>query len=656
MGKAEINIHPDMGIELADGTRLSARVWMPSAAETTPLPAILEYLPYRKTDGTVERDDPMHLHFAQHGYVSVRVDRRGCGDSEGLFDDEYSEQELADGEDIIAWIAAQPWCNGNVGIQGISWGGFNGLQIAARRPEALKAVITIGSTVDRYADDIHYKGGVQLCENIGWAATAMSWFSMPPDPGLVGDDWREMWHARLEQTPFLAATWTRHKDRDAYWRHGSICEDYSAINAPVLAMGGLHDGYRNTMAHLVENLASPAYGIAGPWNHKYPHISGIAPAISYLEIAVRWWDRWLKGIKNGVDDEPAYRAYVMDSVIPSTTLTHRPGRWIAEPAWPSPDITQERMGFGPGTLGTGEPVPTLVPYDLTCGQNCGEYFPFGFGAGELPDRQDADDARSACFDSQPLQADWDIVGAPVVDLRIASSAPHGQVIVRLCDVFPDGTSALICLGILNLKHRGGFDRAVDLQPGQIYDISLTLDQSAYRVPAGHRLRVAVSSSYWPYCWPDGRPFALTIHGGALSCPKRMTQGDQISFPPAFEMEPRPQKTLRPPRDDKRTVTKGDQIELTIFGDHGCIEDLVTGLINESDVTETWTIDRADPASAHARIIWNRSLSRAGEFAVSTRVVSDMWGRDSHFEIRQTLEAWDSDKMVFETTFHDKIDR
>ncbi|MGB0867485.1 MAG: CocE/NonD family hydrolase, partial [Granulosicoccaceae bacterium] len=279
--------HADMRIALPDGTELSARAWIPTSSDSTPVPAILEYLPYRKSDGTAARDHIMHPYFAERGYACVRVDARGCGDSDGLFDDEYSEQELQDGVEIVHWIAGQSWCTGRVGMQGISWGGFNGLQIAARCPEPLKAVISIGSTVDRYADDIHYKGGVQLSENIGWAATAMSWFSMPPDPAIVGDKWHKMWLNRLENTPFLASTWLRHPNRDNYWKHGSVCEDYGAIKAAVLTIGGLHDGYRNTMSHLMSNLDAPVKGIAGPWNHKYPHISTIAPAIGYLQEAMR---------------------------------------------------------------------------------------------------------------------------------------------------------------------------------------------------------------------------------------------------------------------------------------------------------------------------------------------------------------------------------
>jgi putative CocE/NonD family hydrolase len=275
--------HPDMAIPLPDGTRLSARVWMPRDAATRPVPAIMEFLPYRKRDGTAARDQINHPYLASHGYACLRVDMRGCGDSQGLFDDEYSPQELQDAVDSLAWIAKQPWCSGRTAMMGISWGGFNALQVAALAPESLKAIITIGSTVDRYADDIHYKGGCMLGENAGWPAVAMSWFSTPPDPEIVGESWRGMWMERLENTPFLARTWIGHQHRDDYWRHGSVCEDYSAIKAAVLSISGWHDGYRNTVSHLVANLHAPVKGIVGPWGHKYPHLGTPGPRIGFLQ-------------------------------------------------------------------------------------------------------------------------------------------------------------------------------------------------------------------------------------------------------------------------------------------------------------------------------------------------------------------------------------
>lgn len=650
-----MKILPDMGIPLPDGTRLSARAWMPEGTESEPVPAILEYLPYRKSDGTAARDHGMHAHFARHGYVCLRVDRRGCGDSEGVFDDEYSEQELQDGVDVINWIAAQPWCDGRVGMQGISWGGFNGVQIAARAPEPLKAVISIGTTVDRYHDDIHYKGGVQLSENIGWAATVMSWFSMPPDPKLR-TDWREMWFERLENTPFLARRWMRHADRDNYWRHGSICEDYPAIKAPVLVMGGLHDGYRNAMAAMVDGLTAPVKGIAGPWSHKYPNISTIGPSIDYLGEALRWWDHWLKGLDTGVESDPAYRAYVMESAAPDPSLSHRAGRWVGVSR--AAGSTTETLALGDGSLGEDSTFSAALEPDLSCGECSGEFFPFGFGPGELPADQHPDDARSLCFDGAVEGIGRDILGAPHLSLRVASDVPRAQMMVRLCDLRPDGTSALITQGVLNLRHRDGFDTKTDLIPGTAYDVTLHLDQTAYHLPKGHRLRLAISSSYWPYCWPEGVAARLTVDQGTLTIPwLDMAEVTKCRFDPPPEMDERPYRTQRDGaerkewRDDPET---GRRV-LEIWGDHGRREDLENGLITASTVSERWEIDPADPTSARVEIIWTRSLGR-GDWEVSSTVTTRMRGAADHFAVEQRLEAFENGTPVFERVFSDKIPR
>ncbi|UXX81892.1 CocE/NonD family hydrolase [Roseovarius pelagicus] len=634
-----------MGIPLPDGTRLSAKVWMPVDALKSPLPAIVEYLPYRKSDGTAARDHGMHLHFAKAGYVCLRVDRRGCGDSNSLFDDEYSEQELQDGVDLLHWIAEQQWCNGRIGMQGISWGGFNAVQIAARAPEPLKAVISIGTTVDRYSDDIHYKGGIQLGENIGWAATVLSWFSTPPDPQIVGDAWRETWLERLNSAPFLAQTWMDHPDRDSYWQHGSICEDYAAIKAPVLVMGGQHDGYRNAMAHMAANLSSPVKAIFGPWDHKYPNISNIAPAIDYLAEALRWWDHWLKDTDTGVAHDPAMRAYIMDSVAPDPALNHRPGRWVSVAEWPSSAITETVFHFGDGTLGQAAPFSAQIETDLMCGVACGEYFPFGTGTRELPDDQTLDDNASTCFDSAPLSADMTLLGGPQVTLRVVSDQPRAQMIVRLCDLRPDGTSALISLGMLNLRHRDGFDEGRDLVVDQVYDIHVPLDQSAYRLPAGHRLRLAISNSYWPYCWPEAVPFTLTVTGGSLSLPELRGAVSNAEFDPPSPMEVRPYRVLRERHGSKTTDTDaGSRVQISV--DHGLVEDVETGLITGSSILETWQILRDDPASAEVDILWCRSFGRA-EWMVRTEVETHMRGHCDRFEFGHTLRAYEDDLLIFE---------
>ena len=321
-------------ITLADGCRLAARIWLPADAEQDPVPAILEYLPYRKRDGTAVRDELTHPYFAGHGYACVRVDMRGNGESDGLMWDEYLKQEQDDALEVIDWITAQPWCSGTVGMIGISWGGFNGLQVAARGPEALKAIVTICSTDDRYADDIHYKGGALLNENLGWAMTMLSYSSRPPDPELVGERWRDLWQERLENLPLLAENWLLHPHRDSYWAHGSVCEDFSAIKAAVFAVGGWGDAYSNAVPRLLAGLESPCLGLIGPWVHKYPHFAMPGPQIGFLQECLRWWDHWLKGKDTGILAEPLYRAYLMESTPPAASYDFREGRWIAEAAWP----------------------------------------------------------------------------------------------------------------------------------------------------------------------------------------------------------------------------------------------------------------------------------------------------------------------------------
>ena len=238
-------------------------------------------------------------------------------------------------------IAKQSWCDGNVGIIGISWGGFNGLQIAALRPPALKAIVTVCSTDDRYGDDIHFMGGCLLNDNLTWSQQMLSYSSRPPDPDLLGERWRDAWLERLEAMPFLAANWLKHQRRDGFWKHGSVCENYDDIEVPVLAVGGWHDAYANAIPRLLSGLNAPAKGIIGPWEHRYPHIAKVGPKIDFLGECVRWWDRWLKGEYNGADDAPALRAYLMKKAPASAKTGNRDGQWVAEDEWPSATIVPQ---------------------------------------------------------------------------------------------------------------------------------------------------------------------------------------------------------------------------------------------------------------------------------------------------------------------------
>ncbi len=648
----------DVGIVMPDGCRLSARIWMPEDAQDKPVPVILEHLPYRKRDGTTARDCLTHPYLAGHGYACIRTDMRGNGDSQGLMDDEYTQRELDDACAVLDWAAAQSWSTAKAGMMGISWGGFNSLQVAAMRPPSLKAVITICSTTDRYADDIHYKGGCQLGENLGWAATMLAYSSRSPDPAIVGEAWRGMWLERLENQPFLLIEWLRHQRRDDYWKHGSVCEDYSSIEAAVLSIGGWHDGYRNTISHLVSNLRAPVKGIVGPWIHKYPHFAGPQPAIGFLQEALRWWDRWLKDIDTGVESDPAMRLWLMESVKPEAWLEERPGRWIACPQWPSPEIASRTLHLVEGAL-TGEPGPggRSISSPADCGAAAGEYFPFMFGP-ELPLDQRADDAGSACFDSAALEEPLDLVGAPRIALQCISDKPQAQAVIRLTDVFPDGTSALISHGYLNLSHRTSHKTPEPLIPGETFAFTLDLDQIAYCIPAGHRLRVAVSTGSWPSIWPSPAPVVLTIVSGSLDLPVRPAAiGDEWRFEAPEGAESwRIHRRREGDSKRRREENLGEGTSVMIMeNDHGEVEDLDHGLRSGSRSSERWTIAKDDPLGARADIEWETSMGR-GDWIVSTRCRASMRATETHFLVSASLAAWENGKEVFSKTMEDAIER
>lgn len=638
----------DMGITLSDGTRLSARVWMPENAPDHPVPAILEYLPYRKRDGTAERDALTHPYFARHGYVCLRVDIRGNGDSQGVMEDEYTPLELSDACEVIEWIAAQNWCTGSVGMMGISWGGFNGLQVAALQPPPLKAVITLCSTVDRFADDIHYRGGCLLNENLGWAATMLSYSSRPPDPALVGEAWREMWMQRLEANPHLAETWLEHQSRDDYWRHGSVIEDYSAIKAAILAVGGWGDAYKNAVPALVENLSAPVKGIIGPWVHKYPHIAVPEPRIGFLQEALRWWDRWLKRVETGVEDDPDLRLYLMNSVKPKSWYLERPGRWVDQKT-PNEHSPVQPMYLGSEGLSLGATsFNKLIDSPQDCGIMAGEYCAIWLGP-EMPGDQRPDDAVSVCFDSEVLTAPLDIVGATGVRLVVNSDQPTAQLAVRLCDIHPNGASTRITYGILNLNHRDGSEFPTLLPVGIDIEIHLKLDQIAYAVPAGHKLRIAISNAYWPLIWPTPVKGTLKVKSGNIELPL-LDEGDSNAgnFAPPESAEPQKLEILREGGHTRRNefdrVT--GETRLIIEDDFGLRRDLVHGLASGEIAREVWTINPQDPLSARGKTHWTQELSR-GDWNVRTETYSEMHSDSDNFYLTATIEAFEGEDLVFE---------
>ena len=524
-------------IPMPDGTRLAARIWLPEDARaassgggreagggTSRVPAILDFLPYRQGDLMAARDAAIYPYLAARGYACARVDLRGTGNSEGIIEDEYTPQELQDGCDVIAWLAAQPWCDGNVGMTGISWGGFNSLQVAALRPPALRAIITLCASDDRYADDVHYRGGCVLAvDMLQWAVSMLVWNALPPDPAVAGTTWREQWLGRLTRTPAFIEPWLSHQLRDDYWRHGSVREDYSAIEVPVYAVGGWSDGYTDAIPRLLAGLPGPRKGLIGPWSHAFPNDAVPGPEIGFLTESLRWWDQWLKGIDTGIMDEPMLRVWMQEYTPPAPHHQDWPGRWVAEPCWPPAEGAAARSrrcylcADGGGQLSDrpGDGAVRSHRGEETAGLDAGALTADG-GFGDWPGDQRAEDGRSLSFTSAPLDAAVEILGNPRVSLVVTSDRPGASLVARLTDVAPTGESLLVTRDLFNLTHREGHDRAAPLVPGQAVRAEFPLKVIAHRFEAGHRIRLSVSTTYWPWMWPHAEPVTLGLHCGENS--------------------------------------------------------------------------------------------------------------------------------------------
>jgi putative CocE/NonD family hydrolase len=651
-------------IPMSDGVKLAARIWMPEGAGVEPVPAILEYIPYRRRDGSRDNDDRTHPYLAAHGYACVRLDIRGTGDSDGIIADEYLEQEQDDAVEAIAWIAAQSWCDGAVGLMGISWGGFNSLQVAARRPPALKAIVTLCSTDDRYADDMHYMGGSHITGNLEWGSTFFSIMARAPDPIIVGDRWRTMWMQRLEAVTPMVATSLAHQRRDSYWQHGSVCEDIGAINCAVMAVGGWADGYSNAVFRLLRNLTSPRLGIVGPWGHKWPHLGVPGPAIGFLTEMLRWWDHWLKGVDTAIMKEPILRAFIQDWIAPASHYHERPGRWVAEDTWPSRSIQNRRLYLNDGGLDTiGVPGAAMrLSSPETTGAASGEWCPYSLGGvgPELPTDQRQDDAYSLIFDSAPLPEPVDVLGAPVVKVVFVADRPMMQIIVRINDISPGGDVARVTYGVLNLTHRDGHAQPLALEPGRQYEVIVQLNDIGHRFAAGHRIRVALSTSYWPIVWPSPEQGVLQIVPGSsyVELPARSGGERPVSFEPPERTRPLRRKQLRT-GDVHRIVTydvaSGVQ-NIDVLRDEG------RSVIQDIDV-ETgfhkvlrYRIHPTDPTTARAEADYELVHCHAEGWNTRIRTRSAVACTKSEYIVEADLEAFEGDQRIFSRSWAQRIPR
>ena len=504
-------------IRMRDGIELAATLYLP-AQPAGPVPALLEYLPYRKDDAMLARDYELYAYLATHGYAGARVDIRGTGSSDGdLPEGEYTEQEQLDAEDVIAWLAAQPWCTGAVGMWGISWGGFNAIQVALRRPPALRAIIAVDASDDLFHDDVHYIDGLLHIDEYVVMIDHLN--ALPPTPGFPVDS--PAFARRFDSEPWLM-TWLARQQDGPYWRRASLRPDYGRLTVPAFLIGGWYDGYRDSVPRMLAAAPAPVKIMIGPWNHTFPHNAVPGPAIEWRADAVRWWDHWLKGADNGIMSEPPVTVYVRHWHPPDPDLAEIPGRWRAEAAFP-PERTAYRAWYcGPERNLSADPPgagSAELRYVASAGVEAGHWW------GELTVDQRGADAFSLVFDSPPLAEDVEILGFPLVELHGSADAEPLHWFGRLCDVAPDGTVTLVTGGgrpgrpdplrdAGSLPGRAGLPaRPAGGAPSAAGALPLELHVTSWVFPRGHRIRLALSNAMWPMIWPTPHPATATVRLG-----------------------------------------------------------------------------------------------------------------------------------------------
>lgn len=647
----------DVRIPMPDGTRLAARLWLPVTDH--PVPALLEYRAGGLGDTTAVRDAQRHLWYAGHGYASLRVDARGHGCSEGTPTAPASGPGLADGLALLDWLADRPWSSGRTGAFGLGHGGTAALALAALAPRTLDAVVVV--CADDRTSPARDTAGAPLAAAVH-AATAgrIAAACRPPDPRYTGDGWRNLWLERLAalDPATLDTADPGRADPDPAGRQDSAPLDLTAVRAAVLAVGGWADPTAGTVLRLLEDLTAPARGIIGPWSRQYPD-EGLppGPAIGFLQETLRWWDHWLRGTDTGVLGEPALRSWMNESVPPATAYANRPGRWVGDDTWPSPDVREVRYGLDGALRTAGTPsgerlVPVRSPQHT--GIDAGAVCPRG-GPADLPPDQRAEDGRSVCFDSAPLPEPAEVLGAAAARLRVSCGTPRGQVAVRLCDVAPDGSSTLVARGAAAVTGRQG-----------TADVEVGLTAVAHAFPAGHRIRLALSSGYWPWLWPAPEPGGLELDPGAsvLTLPVRHLAADAGSGPVTFGppqhaaapavLRPEP-LTAHPERQAVHDAAAGEW-RLLLARPAGPVVH-PDGLAEEEHLVEAYRICADDPLTARARTDRTVRLERTDiGWDVTVQVRTEADGDATHLTLYEHVRALEAGDVVFERHWRRRVPR
>jgi putative CocE/NonD family hydrolase len=533
-------------IPMPDGVRLAADLFLPQGGQPGErFPVLLEYLPYRKTEDR-GRNHSLYSYFVRRGYAVARVDIRGTGSSEGrLVEYEYSDQEQRDAEAVIDWLSKQGFSTGRLGMFGISWGGFNSIHLAMRRPPALGAIVAVMATDDLFQDDVHYIDG-QLCVDTYEIAQDLE-NSLPAAPEFAIDE--EYFRERFDTTPWLLVFKRQQRD-GPFWNRSSLNERYDSIEVPTFVIGGWYDQYPDSLMRIVQHLKAPRKAIIGPWAHSFPHDGYPKPLIEWRHEAVRWFDHWLKGRDTGIMAEPRFAVFVRDWHPPDPRLEEVPGKWRFEEGWPLARA-REQILYPQPDRSLRATAPGKATHALRYVPTVG--VENGLWSGEVVRDQRPIDAWSLVYDTQPLEDDLEILGMPRVRLPASADAPLARWFVRLSDVAPDGTVTQTSWAGLNGAQRRSAEDPEALEPGRVYPLEIELRFTSWTFPKGHRVRLSVNNAQWPMIWPTPHPMTTSLHLGGED-PARVVL-------PVVPYEDRPRPRFLPPAvdprpDGYRTVSEG----------------------------------------------------------------------------------------------------
>jgi putative CocE/NonD family hydrolase len=483
----------DVLIPLSDGTRLAANLLLPDGAG--PQPAIIVYFPYLK-DGPSgrARAHDWQLHFASRGYACLTIDIRGTGASEGIAAPPFSLSEKQDCVEVLAWVAAQPWCDGKTGMWGISYSGSAALAAASMRPPSLKAIFPLHGTANEFYGFLRPHGyRPAFWTEATFGVTSLVSALLPPLYRDPGRRWARVWRDRLQTLEPWAFVWhTTPYEEYMSWR-----SDAAAVQAATYCVSSWHDYYPQATLDYFNAIPAPKRVAIGPWKHQYPDVA-VYGAIDQRSEMDRWFDRWLKDVDNGVENDP-----------PVMIWRQGEGTWGYENEWPPGRSSVETWYAGPaGTLTaeapTGEASDSYL-VDPTVGMDLLPFDPQGPIVADGYDRS-GDDHRSLTYTSEALAEPLTLRGAPEAIVHLSADCAEFPLSVWLCDVSPDGHSTLICQGWISVARVAG----APLEPARTCELRVPLYSTSYRIAAGHRLRLGIAGSHFPLLWPAPHRATLEV--------------------------------------------------------------------------------------------------------------------------------------------------